>query len=110
MGLVSCGQKKQQLLGKWKVIDVQDAGQPQEFDMDSIYFEFKEKDTFRMTDTYGGKILGAFRMEPPYLYISTFEQDGKKDQPIEMLKFTEDSLLLLMNNNGVKRTITLVKR
>ena len=110
LSLFSCQQDQPQLLGKWKVVDIKDEGQFQEFDMDSIAFEFLQGDSFRMTDTYGGKILGSFKMDPPYLYISTFEKDGTKKKPIEMLKFTEDSIQLLMNTNGVKRTIFLVKK
>lgn len=108
--IISCRQDQPQLLGKWKVTDIKDEGQLQEFDMDSISFEFLKGDSFRMTDTYGGKILGSFKMDPPYLYISTFEKDGTKKKPIEMVKFTDDSLQLLMNANGVRRTIFLVKK
>jgi len=108
--LFSCEQDQPQLLGRWKVIDIKDDGQLQEFDMDSIYFEFLSGDSFRMTDTYGGKILGNFKMESPYLYISTFEKDGTQKKPIEILKFTDDSLHLLMNSNGVRRRIMLIKK
>ena len=110
MSIFSCGQDGNQLLGRWKVVGIKDAGQSLDFDMDSIYFEFREGDSFLMTDTYGKKIMGAFKMEPPYLYISTFEREGESKKPLEILKFTPDTLELLMNRNGVKRTIYLQKK
>lgn len=107
-----CGCSKfsnSKLAGNWQAVEViQD--NPLQVDLSQVNFAFHESGNYQYNGTLGYKEAGFFEISDNKLLTVDTLNEGSSQKFVEILKLTNDSLLLKMLENGNPQLLKLVKK
>jgi len=100
---------KNLLVGNWQAIELLEAGQPVEADIQVVRFQFNNHKQYNFFGTLNYHEAGTYDVESKYLYTIDTLNRATTEKAVEILQLTEDSLKLKMNDGGKERLMLLKK-
>lgn len=102
--------KPELLDGQWQGVLMEEAGDSLAIDPSTIGFTFDQETkgyTFKSTLNY--QEAGTFYLQTKYLFTIDTLNQASREKSVEVLKLTNDSLILGMMNNGQEQLLKLIR-
>lgn len=107
----ACGDSyKDMISGKWQATEVLEGNKPMDNvnpEMINFYFDNDHHYTYQGTLKY--KEAGTYYIQSKYLYTIDTVNQASTEKAVEIVKLTEDSLHIKMNDAGKEQIMKLVK-
>ena len=101
---------KKDLIGKWKVVSIEEEEQPLGIDISQMYFDFFNDGTYLYQGNLKYKEAGTFYLKKNLLYTLDTTQSTSKEKAVRISLTPADSLVFKMNNQGAERLMRLVRK
>ncbi|MBK6903751.1 MAG: lipocalin family protein [Saprospirales bacterium] len=96
-----------EIQGSWQAYEILEEGVPLELDPAEIRFEFREDRGYSFFSTLNYREKGAFRVQAGYLYTRDSLQAGAIEKAVRIERFSTDTLVLEMSDQGKNRLLKL---
>ncbi len=106
----ACGNSFQNnIIGDWQAVAVLEDEMPLEVNTEVIQFRFDKNHHYTYNGTLKYHEAGTYHIESKYLYTIDTVNRASTEKAVEIVKLTEDSLFLKMNEGGKERIMKLGK-
>lgn len=106
----SCSEPNKNLIvGNWQAIALQEEGQPVEADIQVVRFHFDDNHQYQFHGTLNYEEAGTYYLNSKYLYTTDTLNQATTEKAVEIMRLTDDSLFIKMNESGRERVLKLVK-
>jgi len=107
---VNCtNQNKKNLHGEWQGVEILEKDRPLEVNAEEIKFWFGPEERYRFQGTLNYREAGTYYLQSKYLYTTDTVNQASTEKAVEIVKLTEDSLFLKMQEAGKERLMKLRK-
>lgn len=107
---LSCSQFEDSLLiGQWKAVELLEENQKLEVPLEEVSLEFGVVNAYFYNSTLNYKEAGTYYFEEPYLFTVDTIHQASSEKAVQVVKLTNDSLHLKMQENGKDRLLKLLK-
>ena len=108
--LASCASLKDDLLlGDWQATEIIEEGKALPVNVEEIKLSFKGEDFYLFNSTLNYKEAGSYFLDSKYLFTTDTVNHASTEKAVEVIKLTQDSLVLKMNDSGKERLLRLSK-
>ncbi len=108
--IISCNPDEPlSLVGSWKATELKEEGQPLEVELDKIKFTFQENQTYTYNSTLKYREAGRYQLRSKYLYTTDTLNQALVEKVVEIVRLTNDTLVIKMEDNEKERLLTLAK-
>jgi hypothetical protein len=97
------------LAGRWQATHLMEEGDSIAIDLSEVHFTFDEEGGYTFVSTLAYSEAGAYRLDGPYLFTTDTLHAPVEEKAVEIKQLANDSLILLMNDKGRDRVLTLRK-
>ena len=110
-GLVACQPySTSDLAGTWQAVGLTDSADSLEIDLSEVRFTFDADGGYTFVSTLNYREAGSYRLDGPYLFTTDTLHSLSREKAVEIQQLANDSLVILMNEAGRDRVLTLLKQ
>ncbi len=110
MIITACSnQEPLSLAGAWNATKLQEEGKTLDVQLDKIRFSFDQNNIYHYESTLNYREAGHYILKSKYLYTTDTLNQASTEKVVELVKISDDTLVIKMNQAGKERLLTLAK-